>query len=192
MLYNHHIISTSLTSNKSYLSPIPDMAPTMPILSSQPMGPLTPPSSDSLNITIDDFADLLFDFYQLLIDMAYLPPNCILKPPHYQVAPRLTKREMKYHSLDPRIALLIQKIPYIHINVAKNHDIVPDTKVVVYGRYQALEESRDPLNVKKGSMAKEEYLESWVAPVWVQDKLGGVGTNLLYDTRTGTYESPGK
>lgn len=116
--------------------------------------------------------------------MAYLPHGSIVYAPHTAVAPRITKREVVRQGLDPRIAPLIQKIPYIDVNVSAHCDIIPNSAIVVYGIYQALEDSRDPLQINREVNNTGPYLEKWVAPIFVSNS-NGTGTNLLFDTRTG-------
>jgi hypothetical protein len=147
-------------------------------------GPLSPPDSQCDPCKMDDFAELLCEFYELLVEMAYLPHGSIVYAPHTAVAPRITKREVVRQGLDPRIAPLIQKIPYIDVSISAQCDIIPNSVLVVYGIYQAMEDSRDPLRVNRDIGNTDAYLEKWVAPIFVSNS-DGTGTNLLFDTRTG-------
>ncbi len=154
-----------------------------------PSAPLSPPDSEIASDRLDEVANLLSDFYELLVDMAYLPQGSILYPPHVEVAPRLVKREMIYQGLDTLVAPFLQKIPYIDVNVSEHCEILPDSKIVVYGRYQAIEDSRDPYLIKGKMQKKYEYIEPWVVPISTPARRG-VGTTLLFDVRTGTSHRP--
>jgi hypothetical protein len=142
------------------------------VMASETQEPMTSPPYSVQEISS------LTNLYELRIKMNYLPEGCLRYPPHS--SPLISTEPILSKVLDPKIAEVMQGIPYIDSTNESDPKILFDSTTASYIDKGVLEESRTLYLPPDDSGG--ELLEPWVMPLTLA---GQPGYHALFDAKSG-------